>query len=203
MSPCASGQGQGPRRASPRLDRLFAHDRSPCLSARPDRAVMTDIASSPLDTDLCVHVDRRVDPVGHVWESSIVRRASRPGSAQQARRQGRALVCRRRQLVGCARSYHPAEQIRASPGTPATRLRPRWSTCTSSRTVPAPGSTTCVTSTCVPVTTSSPARQVVGRARRPGHPRGLMTSPSVEQAGDHLPSGTRCSRARRRPRHAR
>ena len=29
---------------------------------------MTDIASSPLDTDLCVHVDRRVDhPVGHVW----------------------------------------------------------------------------------------------------------------------------------------
>ena len=77
---------------------------------------MTDIASSPLDTDLCVHVDRRVDhPVGHVW--GVV---NSPQGVEAWLGSGAKLGGKGEHWYaadgsqGVLRSYHPAEQIRVS-----------------------------------------------------------------------------------------
>ena len=138
---------------------------------------MTDIASSPLDTDLCVHVDQRVDhPVGHVW--GVV---NSPQGVEAWLGSGAKLGGKGEHWYaadgsqGVLRSYHPAEQIRvswhASDEAPASVVDLHII-----RTVPAPGST-CVTSTCAPVTTSRPCAPS-GRPRLPTWPPSRADRPA-------------------------
>jgi uncharacterized protein YndB with AHSA1/START domain len=87
---------------------------------------MTDAVLSPLDTDLRVHVDRRVHhPVGHVW--GLV---NSPKGVEAWLGSGAVLGGKGEHWYasdgsqGVLRSYHPAEQIRvswhANDGAPAS-----------------------------------------------------------------------------------
>jgi uncharacterized protein YndB with AHSA1/START domain len=77
---------------------------------------MTDAVLSPLDTDLSVHVDRRVEhPVGHVW--GVI---NSPQGVEAWLGSGATLGGKGEHWYaadgsqGVLRSYHPAEQIRVS-----------------------------------------------------------------------------------------